>query len=71
MKIKTYYIVDMELHNNDKWFSIHSLTSKKEALKTINLFYNNSKDDPVMKDMKAKHRLRKITEEVILVKEIK
>jgi hypothetical protein len=62
---KVTYVIEQELHYNGDWFGTHTETSFYEAKKTYKSYLRNCKDNPVMANMKARIRMRKVTEEFL------
>jgi hypothetical protein len=65
--IKTTYCIEHALYNSDEWFGSRKFTNKREAIKEYNRIMTNSKGNLIIIDLKSRLRLRKITEEVLVM----
>ena len=62
---KVTYIIEQELHQNGDWYRVASEQNLPKAKQKYKLFLKNTKGNHVMAEMKAKQRMKKVTEEIL------
>jgi hypothetical protein len=61
------YIVEQDLHENEKWFNPVEFDNEKESREYYYKVLNNLHNDPVCRSMSARIRLRKVVEEILVM----